>query len=196
MNRTLLPGPIRSIFPEIGLTFISLVLNSAYGLVRIFLFVAMSYTNHLFVEGAPAGRRTLLSRSIQTEYTERACRWSFPDGRFTKVPASPMLERWNKFGALKLQVDRLAQVDGGIDPWQYACVFATIIRSLYNIFINRCVHSPDGFKRPNTLLRPYYEIKVGSPFPNLCSSADTNLPSFSKAVIIGTYLTFLSFEGR
>ncbi|KAJ6494321.1 extracelular serine carboxypeptidase-like protein [Mycena sanguinolenta] len=98
----------------------------------------------LWSQGAPAGRRTLLSRSIQTEYTEQACRWSFPDGRFTKVPPSPMLERWNKFGALKLQVDRLAQVDGGIDPWQYACV-----------------HSPDGFKRPNTLLRPYYEIKQG-----------------------------------
>ncbi|KAJ7028647.1 extracelular serine carboxypeptidase-like protein, partial [Mycena alexandri] len=98
----------------------------------------------LWSQGAPAGRRTLLSRSIQPEYTEQTCRWSFPDGRFTKVPASPVLERWNKFGALKLQVDRLAQVDGGIDPWQYACV-----------------HSPDGFKRPNTLLRPYYEIKQG-----------------------------------
>ncbi|KAJ7336139.1 hypothetical protein DFH08DRAFT_939240 [Mycena albidolilacea] len=98
----------------------------------------------LWSQGAPAGRRTLLSRSIQTEYTEQTCRWSFPDGRFTKVPASPMLERWNKFGALELQVDRLAQVDGGIDPWQYACV-----------------HSPDGFKRSNTLLRPYYEIKQG-----------------------------------
>ncbi|KAJ7355300.1 hypothetical protein DFH08DRAFT_1052151 [Mycena albidolilacea] len=95
-------------------------------------------------QGAPLGRRTLLSRSIQTDYTQRWCQWSFPDGQFNKIPASPMLERWNKFGALRLQADRLAQVDGGIDPWQYACV-----------------HSPDGFKRTNTLLRPYYEIKEG-----------------------------------
>ncbi|KAF7344761.1 Alpha/beta-Hydrolase [Mycena venus] len=95
-------------------------------------------------QGAPLGRRSLLSRSIQTDYTQRWCEWSFPDGQFNTIPASPILERWNKFGALKLQADRLAQVDGGIDPWQYACV-----------------HSPDGFKRPNTLLRPYYEIKKG-----------------------------------
>ncbi|KAJ7843797.1 extracelular serine carboxypeptidase-like protein [Mycena olivaceomarginata] len=95
-------------------------------------------------QGAPLGRRTLLSRSIQTDYTQRWCQWSFPDGQFNKIPATPMLERWNKFGALRLQADRLAQVDGGIDPWQYACV-----------------HSPDGFKRTNTLLRPYYEIKEG-----------------------------------
>ncbi|KAF8210001.1 extracelular serine carboxypeptidase [Mycena galopus ATCC 62051] len=95
-------------------------------------------------QSAPLGRRTLLSRSIQTDYTQRWCVWSFVDGQFNSIPASPILERWNKFGALKLQADRLAQVDGGIDPWQYACV-----------------HSPDGFKRPNTLLRPYYEIKQG-----------------------------------
>ncbi|KAJ6540744.1 peptidase S28, partial [Mycena capillaripes] len=74
-------------------------------------------------QGAPPGRRTLLSRSVQTDYTQRWCQWSFPDGQFNKIPASPMLERWNKFGALRLQADRLAQVDGGIDPWQYACVF-------------------------------------------------------------------------
>ncbi|KAJ7215370.1 extracelular serine carboxypeptidase-like protein [Mycena pura] len=95
-------------------------------------------------QGAPLGRRTLLSRSIQTDYSQRWCQWSFPDGQFNKIPASPILERWNKFGGLRLQADRLGQVDGGIDPWQYACV-----------------HSPDGFKRPNTLLRPYYEIKQG-----------------------------------
>ncbi|KAJ7738646.1 hypothetical protein B0H16DRAFT_1761346 [Mycena metata] len=115
-------------------------------------------TEAYFQVGAPAGRPTLLSRFIQTDYTAQICRCSFPDGSFTKVPASPILERWNKFGALKLQVDRLAQVDGGIDLWQYVCV-----------------HSPDGFNRFNTLLRPYYEIKVASPFPNLCLSADTNL---------------------
>ncbi|KAJ7790715.1 extracelular serine carboxypeptidase-like protein [Mycena olivaceomarginata] len=79
-------------------------------------------------QGAPLGRRTLLSRSIQTDYTQRWCQWSFPDGQFNKIRHR---QCW--------------QVDGGIDPWQYACV-----------------HSPDGFKRTNTLLlRPYYEIKEG-----------------------------------
>ncbi|KAK7026334.1 putative serine protease EDA2 [Favolaschia claudopus] len=95
-------------------------------------------------EGAPPGRRTLLSRSVQPDYSEQWCQWAFPPGKFNKIPASPMLERWNKFGALRIQADRLAQVDGGIDPWQYACV-----------------HSPDGFPRRDTLLRPYYKIEQG-----------------------------------
>ncbi|KAJ7604391.1 extracelular serine carboxypeptidase-like protein [Roridomyces roridus] len=97
-----------------------------------------------FSQGAPLGRRTLLSRSIQTDYSERWCKWGFPAGKFNTVPATPALERWNKYGALHIQADRLAQVDGGIDPWQYACV-----------------HSPDGFPREDTLLRPYYLIKQG-----------------------------------
>jgi hypothetical protein len=122
MDRMRLHLPILSIFPGIGLTFTNRVLRPGNGRVSPLPFVFIPRANHLSAEGAPLGRRTLLSRSIQTDYTQRWCEWSFADGHFNTIPASPILERWNKFGGLKLQANRLAQVDGGIDPWQYACV--------------------------------------------------------------------------
>ncbi|KAJ7667548.1 extracelular serine carboxypeptidase-like protein [Mycena polygramma] len=104
-----------------------------------------------FFSQGETDRPSLLTRSIDASFSQRWCTWSFPQGQFNSIPNTPALERWNKFGGLSLQADRLAQVDGGIDPWQYACV-----------------HSPDGpFEkggpsvRNDTLLRPYYLIEEG-----------------------------------
>jgi hypothetical protein len=99
-------------------------------------------------QGAPPGRRSLLSRVVQPDYSQQWCSYSFPPGSHNKVPKTPMVERWNKFGGLGLQADRLAQVDGARDPWEYACV-----------------HSPDAKHinagRKDTLLRPFYLIEEG-----------------------------------
>jgi hypothetical protein len=116
------PSPTPSLTHLIVRIYISHVSKQGNGRVSLFLNFPYSWNLTCCQEGAPLGRRTLLSRSIQPNYTQRWCQWSFPDGKFNKIPASPMLERWNKFGGLSLQTDRLAQVDGGIDPWQYAYV--------------------------------------------------------------------------
>ncbi|KAJ7115068.1 extracelular serine carboxypeptidase [Mycena crocata] len=97
-----------------------------------------------FPQGAPPSRRSMLARVVQPDYGQQWCVWAFPPGEHNTIPARPTLERWNKFGGLELQADRLAQVDGAQDPWEYACV-----------------HSPAGRGRKDTLLRPYYLIAEG-----------------------------------
>ena len=71
-------------------------------------------------EAAPFPRRSLLSRVVQPDYSQRWCGWSFPPGKVSSIPVgAPDLQRVNKYGALTIQADRLAQVDGGQDPWLY-----------------------------------------------------------------------------
>jgi len=98
-----------------------------------------------YTQAAPPQRRSLLSRVVQPDYTQRWCGWSFPPGNYSSIPEiGPDVARWNKYGSLYLQADRLAQVDGQQDPWLYDCV-----------------HSPDGPGREDSLLRPYYLIEGG-----------------------------------
>lgn len=114
-------------------------------------------------EAAPKGRQSLISRTLQTDHTQQWCKWAFPDGKYAKLPSSPDTSRWNKYGGFEIAADRLALVDGGEDVWLYGYVDGDPLRSdVCSRSRGRCVHSPEGPKRDNTLLRPSYVIKVRS----------------------------------
>ncbi|GAA94723.1 uncharacterized protein L969DRAFT_103498 [Mixia osmundae IAM 14324] len=97
-----------------------------------------------FVAAAPAGQPSLISRSVQAAYTERKCRYAFADGKHFKVPKLPEVERWNKFGAASIAVDRLAFINGKLDPWIYETPAA-----------------PDLALRKSTPLRPFVLMQKG-----------------------------------
>ncbi|KAH8829049.1 extracelular serine carboxypeptidase-like protein [Flagelloscypha sp. PMI_526] len=93
--------------------------------------------------GNPNGP-SLISHAVDLAYTQRRCNWSFLPGQYNTIfsPDGPRSDRWNKFGGLALEADRLMQVDGSWDPWEYLCE-----------------HSPENpHPRKSTPLKPTYEI--------------------------------------
>ncbi len=66
---------------------------------------------------APKHGKTLLSRVLDVNYTQEWCDWAFPPGRYNAIPPTPDLSRWNGYGGLNISADRLAFIDGSIDPW-------------------------------------------------------------------------------
>lgn len=125
-NRTLLIGPIRrSIRPVNDHISGNPARNSVNLRVRADMSppnVALTLTEvtMLNAEAAPEGRPSLISRVIQPSHSQQWCEWAFPPGKYSSIPKSPDVERWNSRGGYEIAADRLALVDGGEDPWAYA----------------------------------------------------------------------------
>jgi hypothetical protein len=126
-----------------GRTYISHVSNRAM-IASLSLRSLLTLQCDALPGGAPLGSLTLLSRFIQPHYTQRCYPWTFLGGEFNNIPASPMLERLIGFGGL--HTDRLAQVNGGIDSWQYTYVPIFTFCLLGTDQQGRCVHSPIELK--------------------------------------------------
>ncbi|TVY80978.1 putative extracellular serine carboxypeptidase [Lachnellula suecica] len=91
---------------------------------------------------APAEYPSLILKVLQVDYTQQWCTWAFPKGKYNSIPPTPDLQRLNVYGGYNLAADRLALVDGDIDPWR-----------------DICVHSPKyAPPRQSTDLRPEYLI--------------------------------------
>ncbi len=72
--------------------------------------------------GTDPRRKTLVSRVLDVNYTQQWCDWAFPPGTHNAIPPTPDVGRWNSYGTYSLrEVDRLAFVDGSIDPWIDVC---------------------------------------------------------------------------
>ncbi|KAF4635431.1 hypothetical protein G7Y89_g2660 [Cudoniella acicularis] len=74
---------------------------------------------------APKSGPSLIMNVLQVDYTQEWCTWAFPPGKYNSIPATPDLERFNKYGAFNIQADRLAFIDGSIDPWLDLCYHST-----------------------------------------------------------------------
>ncbi|TVY92702.1 putative extracellular serine carboxypeptidase [Lachnellula willkommii] len=90
---------------------------------------------------APKSGPALIMNVLQVDYTQQWCTWAFPRGKYNSIPSSPDLDRLNTYGSYNLSANRLALVDGGIDPW-----------------LDICVHSKYAPARESTDLRPAYLI--------------------------------------
>ena len=75
---------------------------------------------------SPAMGPSLISRVLQIPYTQQWCTWAFPDGQFNKVPATPSLHYYNKYGGWNLQAENLALIDGNTDVWLDLCYHSTL----------------------------------------------------------------------
>lgn len=92
-------------------------------------------------QAAPRTGKTLISRVLNANYTQEWCFWAFPPGRYNRVPATPELQRWNVYGGFDISADRLAFIDGTLDPW-----------------IDTCYHSERAPPRYSSDLHPSYLI--------------------------------------
>ncbi|KAF8586289.1 peptidase S28 [Ramaria rubella] len=87
---------------------------------------------------------TFQSRLLDLEYVSRICRLAFPPGEHFIVPSWPNVTAVNALGDFDIAADRLAFVDGEIDPWRPATP-----------------HSDYASPRNDTILRPFKLIPGG-----------------------------------
>ncbi|KAH6670784.1 extracelular serine carboxypeptidase-like protein [Halenospora varia] len=90
---------------------------------------------------APKSGPSLIMNVLQLDYTQQWCTWAFPPGKYNKIPSTPDLEQFNKYGAFDIKADRLAFIDGSIDPW-----------------LDLCYHSEKAPLRTTSDLHPEYLI--------------------------------------
>lgn len=93
---------------------------------------------------APREGKSLISRVLDVQYTQEWCDWAFPPGNYNRIPPTPDLQLWNRYGGFDLQADRLAFIDGEIDPW-----------------LDACYHSEEAPPRYSSDLHPEYLIATG-----------------------------------
>jgi hypothetical protein len=130
----------------------------------------------------PRGRKSLISRVIDANYTQQWCRWAFPEGTFVpypafavysetsdeeigkynQIPPSPDVKSWNKYGGLNFSAKNLLFVDGSADPWRESSYHATRAPQRYwhagNLehLINGAGHAWDFFALENLEEEPQF----------------------------------------
>ncbi|KZT27441.1 peptidase S28 [Neolentinus lepideus HHB14362 ss-1] len=81
---------------------------------------------------------SILSKHITLEYLAMICPQAFPKGKHFKVPSMPNVTAINSLGDFTIAADRLAIIDGEVDPWRPATPHSD--------------YAPD---RPDTILQPF-----------------------------------------
>ncbi|KAJ7213797.1 peptidase S28 [Mycena rebaudengoi] len=96
---------------------------------------------------------SMLSKFVDVDYSSKICKQAYPPGDFFQVPPMPNIEDVNKLGGFNIAHDRLAIIDGEVDPWRFDCPHSFI--------------GPTEF-REDTPLRPFKLI------PNAVHHYDEN----------------------
>ncbi|KAG6830564.1 hypothetical protein H0H92_016015 [Tricholoma furcatifolium] len=60
----------------------------------------------------------IISRRLTLEYESKICKQAYPPGQHFTVPALPNITAVNALGDFDLAADRLAFIDGEVDPWR------------------------------------------------------------------------------
>ncbi|TDL22164.1 peptidase S28 [Rickenella mellea] len=86
----------------------------------------------------------IVSRLLTLEISSRICPLAFPPGTHFSVPSLPNITAVNALGDFDIAADRLAIIDGEVDPWRPATP-----------------HSDYASDRKDTILRPFKLIPNG-----------------------------------
>ncbi|KAJ7080507.1 serine carboxypeptidase S28-domain-containing protein [Mycena epipterygia] len=86
----------------------------------------------------------IVSKLLTLGYESKICRQAFHPGKHFSVPALPNVTAVNVLGDFDIAADRLAIIDGEVDPWRPATP-----------------HSDYAFDRKDTTLRPFKLIPGG-----------------------------------
>ncbi|KAF8467929.1 peptidase S28 [Russula ochroleuca] len=94
----------------------------------------------------PHGTPAIISRLLDIDYEHKICTQAFPPGEHYRVPSLPNVSAVNALGDYHIAADRLAFIDGEVDPWR-----------------PYTPHSNYGgaVERDDTLLRPFKVIPGG-----------------------------------
>ncbi|KAH9922863.1 peptidase S28 [Epithele typhae] len=110
---------------------------------RLWLFQVCTEWGY-FSTAPPAGHPRIVSSLLTLEYTSMICRQAYPPGKHFQVPAFPNLTAVNSLGDYDIAADRLAIIDGEVDPWRPVTP-----------------HSDYAKPREDTILRPFKVIRGG-----------------------------------
>ncbi|KAJ8495194.1 hypothetical protein ONZ45_g12967 [Pleurotus djamor] len=80
----------------------------------------------------------IISKLLTLDYESKICKQAYPPGKFFTVPPLPNVTAVNAIGDFGIAADRLAIIDGEVDPWR-----------------PDTPHSDDAAPRPDTILRPF-----------------------------------------
>ncbi|KAF8557400.1 peptidase S28 [Imleria badia] len=60
----------------------------------------------------------IVSKLLTMDYATKLCRQAYPPGKYFTVPAEPNITVVNALGDFAIAADRLAIIDGEVDPWR------------------------------------------------------------------------------
>lgn len=111
---------------------------------RLWLFQVCTEWGYFFTAPPDVKHPRIVSKLLTLEYASMTCRQAFPRGKFFTVPPMPNLTVVNELGSFSISEDRLAFIDGDVDPWK-----------------PNTPHSEHAPEREDTILRPFKVIPGG-----------------------------------
>jgi len=105
---------------------------------RLWLFQVCTQWGYFTTAPPNRMQSRIISRRLTLEYESKICKQAFPAGKYFRVPLLPNIAAVNALGDFDLAADRLAFIDGEVDPWR-----------------PDTPHSDDAKEREDTILRPF-----------------------------------------
>ncbi|KAJ3503107.1 hypothetical protein NMY22_g18365 [Coprinellus aureogranulatus] len=111
---------------------------------RLWLFQVCTEWGYFTTPPPDQKEPSIISRLIDLGYESKICKQAFPPGKYFKVPGLPNITAVNALGDFAIAADRLAFIDGEVDPWKP--------------YTPHSDYAPD---RKDTILRPFKLIPGG-----------------------------------
>ncbi|KAF8651928.1 hypothetical protein AX16_004572 [Volvariella volvacea WC 439] len=111
---------------------------------RLWLFQVCTEWGYFTTPPPDRNHPSIISRLLTLEYESKICRQAFPDGEHFRIPSMPNITVVNELGDFDIAADRLAFIDGEVDPWR-----------------PDTPHAEEAYDREDTLLRPFKVIPGG-----------------------------------
>ncbi|KAI0670867.1 peptidase S28 [Trametes maxima] len=126
---------------------------------RLWLFQVCTEWGY-FSTAPPHGHPRIVSRRLTLDYESKICKQAYPPGKHFVVPPFPNITAVNALGDFDIEADRLAIIDGEVDPWrpvtphsEYARDREDTILRPFKIIPN-AVHHYDEYGRRNVSEEP------------------------------------------
>jgi hypothetical protein len=111
---------------------------------RLWLFQVCTEWGYFTTAPPDQKQPRIISRLIDLAYESKICTQAFPPGKYFTVPPMPNVTAVNALGDFDITADRLAIIDGEVDPWK-----------------PDTPHSEYASDREDTILRPFKIIPNG-----------------------------------
>ncbi|KAF8965115.1 serine carboxypeptidase S28-domain-containing protein [Flammula alnicola] len=111
---------------------------------RLWLFQVCTEWGYFTTAPPDQNMARIVSKLLTLGYESKICKQAFPPGKHFSVPSLPNITAVNALGDFWIAADRLAIIDGEVDPWR-----------------PDTPHSDDAEEREDTLLRPFKLIPDG-----------------------------------
>ncbi|KAF8845504.1 peptidase S28 [Paxillus ammoniavirescens] len=85
---------------------------------RLWLFQVCTEWGYFFTAPPDPEHPRIVSKLMTMDYATKICRQAYPPGKYFTVPLMPNVTAVNALGDFAIAADRLAIIDGEVDPWR------------------------------------------------------------------------------